>query len=134
MNKNTLLKLILIVLLLSNFVVMCSIKSPFSNNSTSEIVDSFGVFGINQVRVNSGHEFELVLEDGRKVWAFLEITSSYKAKDELIKLFNSSTNPRCVLKEKKDSFWIVDIHVTDDMGKDTSVVDFLRNKGLVFKV
>ena len=63
MNKNTLLKLILIVLLLSNFVVICSIKSPFSNNSTSEIVDSFGVFGINQVRVNSGHEFELVLED-----------------------------------------------------------------------
>ena len=134
MNKNTLLKLILIILLLSNFVVMCSIKSPFSNNSTSGIVDSFGVFGINQVRVNSGHEFELVLEDGRKVWAFLEITSSYKAKDELIKLFNSSTNPRCVLKEKKDSFWIVDIRVTDDMGKDISIVTFLRNKGLVFKV
>ena len=76
----------------------------------------------------------MVLEDGRKVWAFLEVTSSYKAKDELIKLFNSSTNPRCVLKEKKDSFWIVDIRVTDDMGKDISIVTFLRNKGLVFKV
>lgn len=131
MNKNTLLKLILIVLLLSNFVVVCSIKAPFTKDAPAA-VDPSGTFEISQVRVNSGHEFEIVLDDGRKIWAFLEVKSSHKAKDALVKLFNSSTNPRCVLKSKKDSFWIVDIHVVDDTGKDISVVDFLTNKGLVF--
>lgn len=133
MNRSTLLKIILIILLLSNFVAICSIKSPFSNSNNSGTIDSFGnVFNIKQVRINSGHEFELVLEDGRKVWAFLEVKTSHKAKDELVKLFNSGINPRCILKSKKDSFWIVDIQITNDKGKDISIVDFLRDKGLIF--
>lgn len=132
MNKNTLLKLILIVLLLSNFVVVCSIKSPFLNKDIPAIVDPVGIFEISQIRVSSGHEFELVLEDGRKIWAFLDVKASYKAKDALIKFFNSSTNPRCVLKSKQDSFWVVDIYVTNSEGKDVSIVDFLSSKGLVF--
>lgn len=92
---------------------------------------------VSQIHVIHGHEFDLTLEDQRRIHALLVIKTPIEAKSRVLELLNKSSNPCVVLKEKKDDVWVVDLYVTTkDIENNQVEVDlttWLRDKKLVFE-
>ena len=81
-------------------------------------------------KVVDGHVFELKLEDGSWIHAFLTVTTSADAKQKVVDLLNKATDPVVVIKRKTVDGWIVEIELTYQ-GKKDKISDWLKANGLV---
>jgi hypothetical protein len=90
-----------------------------------------GTLAIKRIRVISGHEFDITLEDGKRMKGQLEVVTPTGAGSEVTKkvtdLINSAVNPKVVLlREGK-----VDILLTVN-NKELSLSKWLKDNKLVW--
>lgn len=129
MNKKIIDLGVLGIVLLLSFVIV------FVRSNTNR---SFSIFptddrcSIQRISVISGHEYDLNLVDGRRILGHLPIQTSKDATKKVIGFLNSITNPVVTLKEKKDTYWIVEIEVSQK-GDTVKMTDWLRQQKLVFE-
>lgn len=82
---------------------------------------------IQKITVLQGHEFDLTFSDGRRVLARLAVKTPEKAKDKVVAYINQSNNPTCLVFDKDDEFWTVDI-----LFNSVSLTDWLRAQNLIW--
>lgn len=78
------------------------------------IIDWQKPIGVKKINVLTGNEFDLILEDDRRIHAFLRVKATPDAKPKIIEFLNHCLNPRAILIEEKkeESYWIVRMYVT----------------------
>ena len=139
MKKNTTLLLAIIVLFSAIGFVVWKVRVegevvPFVPAHWS-VLNVEKSYRVTHIDVLKGHEFDLKLEDGRRIAASLEVSTAKEATEKVIRFLNSCTNPRCVLKHKMidTSMWNVVLFVTDSEGREINLADWLLEQGLVFQ-
>lgn len=100
----------------------------------------FGIFKkidyhtVSLVEVVSGNEFVLTLEDGRRIHGVLKVNAIPAAKDEVMKLINTTHDPKVCLLSETNDVWLIDLVVvldTDNGPVDIHLANWLREKQLV---
>lgn len=100
----------------------------------------FGIFhkmdyyDVSLVEVISGNEFVLTLQDGRRIHGILKISAIPAAKNEVMKLINSTHNPKVCLLSENNGVWTVDLVVVSDTSNgpvEIHLATWLREKQLV---
>ena len=140
MKKNTTLLLAIIVLFSAIGFVVWKVRVegevvPFVPAHWS-VLNVEKSYRVTHIGVLKGHEFDLKLEDGRRIAASLEVSTAKEATEKVIRFLNSCTNPRCVLKHKtidNTSMWNVVLFVTNSNGQEVNLADWLLDQGLVFQ-
>lgn len=87
-----------------------------------------GPFNLEYIKVITGNEFDIKLDNGQRIHAKLQITAVPEAKTQVIRLLNSSKNPQVIICGKKDEFWLVDIILTTD--RNISLTEWLQSNKL----
>lgn len=102
-------------------------------NSVLELRNPIPILKIDVIK---GHEFDLTLSDGRIIHALLSVESIRNSKSKVIDLLSISTDPKVILLNKKDNFWIVEIYLTIKDSKneeiEISINEWLKQKNLVY--
>jgi thiamine monophosphate kinase len=80
-----------------------------------------------RIIVISGHEFDLTLTDGRRVYAKLQVQTPQEAKHKVVAYINQSKNPVVVVYEKGNE-WTVDL-----VFESGSLTNWLRTQQLVWE-
>lgn len=91
---------------------------------------------VKQINVINGDEFDLLLNDGRRIHAVLDVRAVPGAKNKVVSFINRCYNPRIIIQEKKDSVWIVSMFVTtkgvDGENVEVSLAKWLSEKKLAY--
>jgi len=91
---------------------------------------------VKHLAVLTGSEFDLGLEDGRRIHAVLEVKAASDSKKHVLEFLNRSKNPRVVLKEQNGDLWLVQFYVTaqDTTGQavEIDLAKWLRDKKLAY--
>jgi hypothetical protein len=105
---------------------------PLANS----IIDSYNPISIKTIDVIGGDEFDLVLADGRRIHAILDVRSTPDAKAKVLAFINQCTNPRIVVQQHRNNVWVVSMYITTSnaSGEDVeiSLSKWLREKRLVY--
>lgn len=80
--------------------------------------------------LENGHEFDILLEDNRRIHARLQNETPPEAKNEVVRLINCSTNPKLFKISEDNGVWIVEIYLTTD-GKEIILSSWLRERHLL---
>lgn len=90
-----------------------------------------------KINVLNGHEFDICLNDDRRIHAILDVESSSDAKKHVVEFLNRCTKPRVVLKKQKDDKWVVQLYVTatdaNNQAVEISLSQWLKEKKLVYE-
>jgi len=106
------------------------------NNATSVPVVStveearIETYDVKKIRTVSGHEFSLMLADGRMVRAFLGTSSTPEAKPEVVRWINKAKRCQVVIRHTSDSV-SADLLLTQN-GEDVSLTDWLYANNLAW--
>lgn len=132
-NKQTLLIGIAIVLAISFFGWMVLQSTGVVESPGITIDRLVGTsYKVKHIGVISGHEFDLKLEDGRRVHALLDVKTAPEAKEHVVRVLNNARSPRIRLIEKNGSDWRVELYVKID-GQEVNFVSWLRQMDLVWE-
>lgn len=87
---------------------------------------------ISQIKVLSGHEFEITYVDGRSktIRALLSSRTTDGCKNRVVKFLNSSSQPKMIILNKMNDIYVVDIVVLFE-GKSISLTDWLVDQNLI---
>ena len=86
-------------------------------------------YDVKRIRVIEGNEFDLLLTDGRRIHARLQVKTPQEAKDRVVTRINLSTEPQVILHEQiKEGTWVVDLVFNEG-----SLTDWLYEEGLVWE-
>lgn len=120
-----------------SFIVKNRVNKHHVNDVVSQtIIDWRGPVKVNKVQVLNGNEYDLILEDGRRIKASLGVETTPDAKDKVVAFLNRSYNPRVILEKQDDGIWLVSLYVTaknvynQDIQIELST--WLREKNLVY--
>lgn len=90
-------------------------------------------YDVKKITVLRGDNFDLTLKDGSRVLGKLSVLAVDDAKEKVLDLFNHSTNPKVVLREKQpDGRWVVEISFQHN-GREWTLTEWLQTNGLVYK-
>lgn len=124
--------LISYVFVLKNTVEKHQINDPVANL----IMDWRQPLKITRIQVLSGHEYDLSLEDGRRIKASLNVFSTPESKELMVHFLNRSSNPKVILEKEDGNLWYVSIYVTvrNAVGQDVEInlARWLKEKNLVY--
>lgn len=104
----------------------------FDNDKPIEVQQKIS---IKKIIVISANSFDLTLKDqeNTRVLTRLKVNVADEAKQKLIDLFNTISNPQVQLLEKQaDGKWAVEIFFTIDE-QEQNLVSWLESKNLVYK-
>lgn len=110
----------------------------FGNPNTTDISTFLTgkSYKVNYIRVLSGSEFDLRLDNGKRIHARLAVNTSPDAKTKVITYLNYNGNqPRVVILGKQDDAWIVDLYVRKESQpfEEVSLTKWLQESGLVWE-
>lgn len=101
------------------------------------IIDFQNPVPIQQMNVLTGDEFDLVLQDGRRIHASLSVKTPPSAKPKVLELVNRCRNPRAIFHKDLGGIWLVDIYVTaknqDGSEVEVSLAKWLQDKNLAYR-
>lgn len=107
-------------------------QDPLANT----IIELQNPIKVKQINVLNGDEFDLMLEDGRRIHAILDVRSTPDAKSEVLSFVNRCFDPRIVIQQQKGDVWIVSMWVTttgtDGQNVEVSLAKWLREKRLAY--
>lgn len=97
-------------------------------------------YKVTHIGVLQGHEFDLKLEDGRRIHGVLNVKTPKEARDRMVRFINQATHPRVVLLERLNvpthlgnaEIWRVRLYVTVGPSE-VNVVDWLKDQNLVWQ-
>ena len=136
-SKKILIAVILGVVLIAGYIyldrnhptlVKPLIKSPFEE-----------LHVVYRIKVLQGHEFDLELDNGKRIHARLQKGSVPEAKERVIQFLNENLKNRTVyakvydkvIQDHAEDIWIVDLIVKTEDG-DLSLTEWLEEKGLIW--
>jgi len=91
---------------------------------------------ISEIRVVTGNEFSVKLEDGRLVHAFLSINTPPEATKEVIKKLNMASKSYLKIEKVLDKGWAVDIIMSECSGtscQEQSLTVWLKESKLAWE-
>ena len=83
---------------------------------------------VRKIQVLQGHEFDVLLVDGKRIHAYLKIKTPPEARDRVIVFINHSTCPKMIMYKQEQNGWIVDLTFSEG-----SLTDWLVREGLVWE-
>jgi len=86
---------------------------------------------IKRLQVMQGHEFDITLDDGRRIHAMLPVRTGKEARDKVLTFISQSTKPRVIVLQQGPEFWTVDIKVSNG-GRDVLLTEWLKANRLVW--
>ncbi len=98
---------------------------------TAKIVHVSETYDIRSITPISGNEFDISTMTGLKIHAILDVATLPEAKAAVLKLLNSSSNPKVTLIDRVDKSWKVSIDVKSD-GVDINISKWLKSQKLVY--
>jgi len=132
-NKRILISAILGVVLIAGYAYLnrshpSLVTSPFEK-----------LHVVYRINVLQGHEFDLKLDNGKRVHARLRIGTVPEAKESVIRFLNENLKNRTVYikvyekvsQEHAEDLWIVDLIVKTGEGE-LSLAEWLEEKGLIW--
>lgn len=138
-NKYFLLTTFAFVSLVLSFllIVKNKVDKHYVDDVISQtIIEWRGPMRVSKIQVLNGAEYDLILEDGRRIKAALGVETTPDAKDKVIGFINRSYNPRVILKKQDGGTWLVSLYVTakDASNQDVEIelATWLREKNLVY--
>lgn len=135
MNKQNLVLCVLMVvglLVAGTALVQHRVLIHPVNDVLAEVfIESANPVAIQRINVIQSNEFDLILEDGRRVHCLLGVNTVPDSKNRVLEFLNTCTKPRAILKKKDDKFWVGEIYVTvGDV--EISLSKWLQDKKLTF--
>jgi hypothetical protein len=106
--------------------------TEFDNDKKIELKEKIG---LKKIIVISANSFDLTLKDEKntRILAKLDVVIAEEAKQKIIDLLNTISNPQLRLIEKQnDGKWVVDLSF-DLEGQEQSLKSWLEGKNLVYK-
>jgi hypothetical protein len=120
-----------------SFIIKNRVNKHHVDDVISQIIiDWRNPVKVNKIQVLNGNEYDLFLEDGRRIRAALGVETTPDAKDKVIAFINRSYDPRVILKEQDNGIWLVSLYVTaknvynQDIQIELST--WLREKNLIY--
>jgi hypothetical protein len=92
MNRMFIVAIVLLGLLLSSIIYY-----RYNNTPVSEVIKE-ETFGVLTATIISGNEFDLKLEDGRRVRACLAISATPEAKQQVVRLLHGAKKCQVTIK------------------------------------
>jgi len=90
-------------------------------------------YKVNYIRVLSGNEFDLRLDNGKRIHARLAVNAVPNSKKKVITYLNDNgTQPRVVILGQKENTWIVDLYVQKEL-REESLTEWLKKNDLVWE-
>lgn len=76
-------------------------------------------YAIEYIEPLGGNEFDIRMETGMRIHAFLEVDAPPRTQKEVVQLLSTVTNPVVILidKDEEDQHWLVDVLFTDTTGR-----------------
>jgi hypothetical protein len=138
-KQDLFLFLFLITITFSVFVYLFShrIKIHYESDPISNaLIEMKNPLDVLKFNVIKGHEFEVILKDGRNIHAFLDVESVKGSEKQVIDLLANCSNPKIILKNKYDNYWKVQIYITTKDSNNTNIQvdlsEWLRQKNLIY--
>jgi hypothetical protein len=124
MNRILIVVIVLLGLLLPGVIYYSYHKS--ADPAVAEVVKT-ETFNVLTATIISGHEFDLKLEDGRRVRACLSISSAPEAKRQVIRLLHDAKTCQVTIKHTKTG-------ATADilLNQETSLTTWLKTNKMAF--
>jgi hypothetical protein len=116
------------------FVAIIVVVIVHPHHSAVTTVSS--IHSISEIRVVTGNEFSVKLEDGRLVHAFLAINTPPEATKEVIKKLNAASKSYLKIEKLLDKSWTVDIIITECNGtmcQEQSLTAWLKKSKLAWE-
>lgn len=105
---------------------------------TQSLIELQNPVSVKQIHVLSGNEFDISLDDDRRIRATLPVQATPEAKMKMIHFINNSRKPRAILHRENDGVWTVSLFVIvkDSSGQDVEVElsSWLKEKRLVYNL
>ncbi len=101
------------------------------------IINFQGPIPVRQIHVLTGDEFDLILQDGRRIHAVLDVRTSPLAKSKVLQLINRSRNPRIIIRKNLGNLWVVEMYLTAKSPTggevEVSLAKWLQHKNLAYQ-
>ena len=117
-------------------------KAPEHPPEVQQMIDQ--TYGIEYLDVISGNEFDLKLDNGMRIHAFLvakkmdedgdmvleEVKTPPRAKKDVIRLVNGASAPVVEIRDKVDDRWLVEIVYSNEAGRLIVLADEIQSMRL----
>jgi len=102
----------------------------------TETSNSGEVYSVKSIQVISGNEFDLKLENGKRIHALLAVRATPDSRERVIDYLNQhGDHPKVKVIGRKGEMWIVDVYVKTNEALDEqhSLTQWLVNNELVWE-
>jgi hypothetical protein len=139
--KNKYFLLTIIAILASLFSYLFVLKNNVEKHQINDPVANMIMnwrkpLKIHKIKVLSGHEYDLTVEDGRRIKASLSVFSTPESKEKMIQFLNRASNPKVILDREEGNIWYASIYVTvqNSIGQEVEIdlARWLKEKNLVY--
>ena len=101
-----------------------------------QISRSNETYTVTEITVLAGNEFDLKLENGKRIHAKLLVTPVPDAKQRVITYLNQIQNPRIVVLGRQGDTWMIDLYVRTEsqasLWEEVSLTKWLKENELVW--
>lgn len=141
MNRNLILAILVgatfMLVLMAVYSRRLAVHHP-DDIIAQSLIELQNPIAVKQINVLSGNEFDISLDDNRRIRATLDVQATPEAKMKMIHFINSSRKPRAILHKQNNGIWTVSLYVIvkDDSGTDVEVElsSWLKEKRLVYNL
>jgi len=137
--KYLILSLVVVVAITISLIAIVKHKVEIHHPTdpvANSIIDSKNPISVKKINVIGGDEFDLVLEDDRRIHAILDVRSTPDAKTKVLAFLNQCTSPRIVIQQHKNNVWVVSMYVTTENTSgekvEISLSKWLREKRMIY--
>jgi uncharacterized protein YpmB len=113
-------------------------KSANKIDIETRISQQGDTYSVKKITVLAGNEFDITLDNGKRIYAKLAVTTVPDAKHRVITYLNETINPKVVILGKQGETWIVDLYVRMEsqaslLDEEVSLSNWLKENGLIWQ-
>ncbi|MHA1948695.1 MAG: hypothetical protein ACW99G_03015 [Candidatus Thorarchaeota archaeon] len=112
-------------------------KTGVSDDVEVRISQEGNTYVAKKIKVMAGNEFDITLDNGKRIHAKLAVNSVPDAKHKVITYLNQTTNPKVVVLGKQGDIWIIDLYVRKELQaslyEEISLTSWLKDSGLIWQ-
>ena len=102
-----------------------------------QISQSGDTYSVTEITVLAGNEFDLKLENGKRIHAKLLVNTVPDAKHRVIDYLNQTQQPRVVILGRQGDTWMVDLYVRMEsqasLWEEVSLTNWLKENELIWQ-
>jgi hypothetical protein len=86
-------------------------------------------YSVKTIKVMQGHEFDIILANGKRLHCLLKVQTPLEAKDKVIAYINNCSKPRVKLYRQRNQVWEIDLIFAEG-----SLTNWLYQQNLVWEL